>query len=169
MHLTTPTRPTGATRRSGGAARQGPRPAVPLTTARLCAATGATRGMLRLYEAEGLLGAPQRSATGYRHFPADTVDRLRAIRLLKELGFSLRQISLLLADTDDGPFDAPKIQALAQAQLAEIDARMARLALVRQYVAAVAQGDAESLMTDPDCRFLADFLAAAPDPEGSTA
>lgn len=125
--------------------------------------------MLRLYEAEGLLAAPQRSASGYRHFPADTVDRVRAIRLLKELGFTLRQISLLLADTDDGPFDAPKIKALAQAQLAQIDARMARLALVRHYVAAVAEGDAEALMTDPDCRFLADFLAAAPESQGSPA
>lgn len=146
-----------------------PPPAVPLTTARLCAATGATRGMLRLYEADGLLAAPQRSATGYRHFPADTVDRVRAIRLLKELGFTLRQIRLLLAEADDGPFDTHKIQSLAQVQLAQIDARMARLALVRQYVAAVAQGHGESLMTDPDCRFLADFLAAAPEPEGPTA
>ncbi len=125
--------------------------------------------MLRLYEAEGLLGAPLRSATGYRHFAADAVDRVRAIRLLKELGFTLRQISLLLAEADDGPFDAHRIQALAQAQLAQIDARMARLALVRHYVAAVAQGHGESLMTDPDCRFLADFLAAAPEPQGSTA
>ena len=125
--------------------------------------------MLRLYETEGLLGALQRSATGYRHFAADAIDRVRAIRLLKELGFTLRQISLLLAEADDGPFDAHKIQALAQTQLVQIDARMARLALVRHYLAAVAQGHGESLMTDPDCRFLADFLAAAPEPEGSTA
>ena len=73
---------------AGRARRAAPRGPSPLTTARLCATTGATRGMLRLYEAEGLLAAPQRSAAGYRHFPADTVDRVRAIFLLKELGFS---------------------------------------------------------------------------------
>ena len=158
-----------AARRAGGARPPGPLPAAPLTTARRCTATGTTRGMLRLYEAEGLLAAPQRSAAGYRHFPADTVDRVRAIRPLKALGFNLRQISLLLADADDGPFDAHKIQALAQAQLAQIDARIARLALVRRYVAAVARGDAASLMTDPDCRFVVDFLATAAEPEGPSA
>ncbi len=165
----TGTDPTGAAHATRRARPHSPRPAPPLTTARLCAATGASRGMLRLYEAEGLLAAPRRSASGYRHFPADTIDRVRAIRLLKELGFTLRQVSLLLADADDGPFDAAKIQALALAQLVQIDARIARLTLVRQYLAAVAHGDAESLMTDPDCRFLADFLAAAPEPEGPTA
>ncbi len=148
---------------------RGPRPGAPLTTSRLCVATGASRGMLRLYEAEGLIPAPQRSAAGYRHYPADTVDRVRAIRLLKELGFTLRQIALLLAEGDDGGLDAARMQALAQAQLAQIDARMARLALVRQYVAAVAQGNAPQLASDPDCRFLVDFLAAAPDLERTAA
>jgi DNA-binding transcriptional MerR regulator len=147
---------------AGRARRAAPRGPSPLTTARLCATTGATRGMLRLYEAEGLLAAPQRSAAGYRHFPADTVDRVRAIFLLKELGFSLRQVSLLLADADVTPLAAHKIQALAGSQLAQIDARIARLTVVRHYLATVAHGDAQSLMTDPDCRFLADFLAAAP-------
>ena len=159
----------GAGRTVGRARHRAPRDPSPLTTARLCATTGATRGMLRLYEAEGLLAAPQRSAAGYRHFPADTVDRVRAIFLLKDLGLSLREVSLLLADADVAPFDAPKIQALAQAQLVQIDARIARLSVVRHHLATVAHGDAQSLMTDPDCRFLADFLAAAPEPEGPTA
>ena len=150
-------------------AARGPQPGAPLTTARLSAATGASRGMLRLYEDEGLLPAPQRSAAGYRHFPADTVDRVRAIRLLKELGFTLRQIALLLAEGDEGHLDPARMQALAQAQLLQIDARIARLALVRQYVAAVAQGDAPRLVSDPDCRFLMDFLAAAPDLERTAA
>ena len=68
----------------GRTARGGrtPRPAAPLTTARLCAAAPATRGMLRLYEREGLISPPQRSDAGYRQDAHDTVDRVRAIRLL---------------------------------------------------------------------------------------
>lgn len=79
---------------------------VPLTTARLCAAASATRGLLRLHEAEGLLGPPARRAAGYRHDPADTVARVQAIRLLKDLGFTLRDIALLLAERDQGARDA---------------------------------------------------------------
>lgn len=76
-----------------------------------------------------------------------TADRVRAIRLRKKLGFTLRQISRLLTDVDDGPFDAPKIevlapvpvQPLAPAQRVQVDVRIARLMRVRQNLATVAQ------------------------------
>ena len=139
-----------------------PRPAAPLTTARLCAAAQATRGMLRLYEREGLIGPPQRSDSGYRHFAHDTVDRVRAIRLLKDLGLSLREIGLLLPDGDGAGLDTAQLQALAAAQVQQIDARLARLALLRSYLAPLAAGNFNLLDQDADCRFLADFLAAAP-------
>lgn len=145
-----------------------PRQAAPLTTARLCTAAQATRGMLRLYEREGLLSAPQRSATGYRHYPADSVDRVRAIRLLKDLGLSLREIGLLLSDSDTAPLATAQIQALAAAQVQQIDARMARLALLRSYLAPLAAGDFSLVGEDADCRFLLDFLAAAPTAQEAT-
>ncbi len=125
--------------------------------------------MLRLYEAEGLLAPPARSAAGYRHYPADTVDRVQAIRLLKELGFTLRDIALLLCERDEGAVDAARMQTLAATQLAAIDARMARLALVRRYVAAVAAGDLSRLQDDAECQFLVDFMAAAPTASPATA
>lgn len=139
-------------------------PPRPLTTARLCAQADATRGMLRLYETEGLLAAPARSAAGYRHYPAAAVQRVRAIRLLKELAFSLKDIALLLDERDDHGLPPDRLRELAQAQLAQIDARMARLALVRSYFAAVATGDNTPLDADGECRFLFDFMAAAPVP-----
>lgn len=44
-------------------------------------------------------------------------------------------------------------------QQVEIDARIARLQVVREYVAAVA-GGGRSVLDDPECRFLMRFLAA---------
>lgn len=132
------------------------------TTARLCAAAGVSRGTLRLYERAGLLAEPRRSPAGYRHYPADAVARLQAVRQLKELGFSLREIALLLAESDLGGIDPARMQALATAQLATIDERIARLQVVRRYVAEVAAGHI-ALLDDPDCRFLVDFLAAGAD------
>ena len=42
------------------------------------------------------------------------------------------------------------------------DARLARLALLRSDLAPLAAGDFRALDADADCRFLMDFLAAAP-------
>ena len=43
-----------------------------------------------------------------------------------------------------------------------IDTRIARLAMVRSYMAAVAAGDT-ALIGDPECSFLLDFLSAGQD------
>lgn len=156
-HLLDPRRALAPTRTGAG-----PADAAHLSTGALCDAAGVSRGMLRLYEREGLLPEPPRTAARYRQYPASEVQRLLAIRSLKELGFTLRDIALLLAERDSGPLDAQRLQGLAQAQLVAIDARIARLQLVRGYVAAVAAGDL-SAMDDPECRFLHDFLAVGAD------
>jgi MerR family transcriptional regulator, copper efflux regulator len=139
-----------------------------LTTSGLCTAAGVTRGMLRLYEREGLIEAPKRTAAGYRNYPAADTLRLQAIRSLKEIGFTLKEIALLLDERDQGEMDPQRMRELAQAQLAVIDIRVARLAMVRSYMAAVAAGDT-ALIDDPDCNFLLDFMAAGGDKAAGTA
>jgi MerR family transcriptional regulator, copper efflux regulator len=134
-----------------------------MTTAALCAAAQVTRGTLRLYESQGLIPPPKRSAAGYRHYPASEVLRLQAIRHLKEIGFTLKEIALLLHEREQGDLDPARVRELAQAQMLEIDARIARLQMVRQYVAMVADGDT-NLIDDPDCNFLLDFMAAGNSP-----
>jgi MerR family transcriptional regulator, copper efflux regulator len=130
-----------------------------MTTAALCAAAQVTRGTLRLYESQGLIPPPKRSAAGYRHYPASEVLRLQAIRHLKEIGFTLKEIALLLDEREQGDLDPQRVRELARVQLLDIDARVARLQTVRRYVAMVADGDTD-LIDDPDCNFLLDFLAA---------
>lgn len=130
-----------------------------LSTSALCAAAGVTRGVLRLYEREGLIPPPKRTASGYRSYAAEEVLRLRAIRNLKEIGFTLKEIALLLDEHDHSRLDPVRLRELAQEQLGVIDTRIARLAMVRGYMAAVAAGDT-ALVSDPQCSFLLDFLAA---------
>lgn len=52
---------------------------------------------VRFYEREGLIEKPPRRESGYRDYPADTVDRVRFIKRAKELGFSLKEIKDLMA------------------------------------------------------------------------
>lgn len=132
--------------------------ALHLSTQSLCQAAGVSRGVLRLYEREGLVPPPLRSAAGYRQYPADEVLRLQAIRGLKELGFTLKEIALLLGEREAQTMDATRLQALAQAQLIAIDTRIARLQMVRQYVATAASGDM-SAIDDPECHFLMEFMS----------
>jgi DNA-binding transcriptional MerR regulator len=139
-----------------------------LRTAGLCRIAGVTRGQLRIYERDGLLQAPARTAVGYRTWPADTPARLAAIRQLKAVGFTLREIAMLLAERDLGTMTAAQLERLAREQLVAIDARIAQLRVVREYVHALAQGD-RSVLEDPDCAFIVRFLsadaaAAAPGP-----
>lgn len=132
---------------------------VPLTSGAVCAAAQVSRGQLRVYEREGLIPPPRRTAGGFRDYPADTLQRLQAIRQLKEIGFSLAEIAVLLAEGDAGQMDEARMQALATQQLQAIDTRIANLKVVRRFVAAVAAGDMTALQ-DPECSFLVQFLAS---------
>jgi MerR family copper efflux transcriptional regulator len=133
--------------------------AVPLTSGAVCAAAQVSRGQLRVYEREGLIPPPRRTGGGFRDYPADTVARLQAIRQLKEVGFTLAEIALLLAEGDAGQLDEARMQALAAQQLDVIDQRIGNLKVVRRFVAAVAAGDMSAL-NDPACSFLVQFLSS---------
>lgn len=131
----------------------------PLSSGALCRRAGVSRSTLRVYEREGLLGPPPRTGAGYRQYPADAVTRLLVIRQLKAVGFSLREIGLLMAERDHGLLDAAALRRLAREQVQAIDGRIAQLQVVRELVAAVADGDT-ALLDDPECGFLLRFLAA---------
>jgi DNA-binding transcriptional MerR regulator len=138
------------------------RPA-PLTTRTVCERAGVSRGVLRVYEREGLIAPPARTASGYRDYPPDTPERLAVIRGLKEVGFTLREIALLLDERDAGRIDPARLQALAAEQVALIDRRIARLQVVREVVASLARGE-RSVLDDEECNFVLRFLQAGEAP-----
>ncbi|MGL4317951.1 MAG: MerR family DNA-binding protein [Pseudomonas sp.] len=80
----------------------------PLTIGTLARESGVNLETIRFYERSGLLPQPQRSASGYRHYQAVDVRRLRFIRRGRELGFSLEEIRSLLdlAAHPESPCDA---------------------------------------------------------------
>jgi DNA-binding transcriptional MerR regulator len=129
------------------------------TTSALCKAANVTRGQLRLYEEEGLIAPQSRTEAGYRQYGSETLDRLRAILHLKELGLTLAEIALLLFDRDQGVLDEQALQLLAGEVLSKIDERIAGLQVIRGYIAPVAMGDM-SVLQDDDCNFVVEFMTA---------
>lgn len=119
-----------ATQRPAGPA---PTPLTPLTTGRLAHSAGVAVSTLRFYERQGLLTPSGRSHSGYRHYRADSVRRVRFIRRAQELGFSLREVREVLALSDE-----PEQIVLADVaeqvdqKLIALDERIADLQRVRE-------------------------------------
>lgn len=101
----------------------------------LAARSGLSHDTLRYYERAGLIAA-RRGANGYRRYPAEAETRLALVRLAQGLGFSLAEIREVLRLMDQaGELPAEQVQALLQAKLAEMDARLTELQRLRQDVA----------------------------------
>ncbi|NGY04583.1 MerR family transcriptional regulator [Solimonas terrae] len=106
-----------------------------LTISRLAERAGVGIDTVRYYERAGLLPAPPRRASGYRDYPADSVQRLRFIRRAKELGFTLTEIAELLQLSglrgDAGKRGVRAVKQAAEAKLAVVDHKLAELRRVR--------------------------------------
>ena len=114
-----------------------------LTRGQLARACNVGAETVRFYERQGLLPPPPRSAAGYRHFNADSVDRLNFIRRAKELGFNLKEIRELLTLHDDEHSDRAQVKALTEAKLKEIIAKirdLQRMQSVLSHLAAECSG-----------------------------
>ncbi len=86
---------------------------------------------IRYYERRRLIAVPPRRASGYRAYPADTVQRLRFIRRAKALGFTLEEIGELLALSQQRERGVKGVKAAAQAKLMRVEATLRDLQRVR--------------------------------------
>jgi DNA-binding transcriptional MerR regulator len=82
---------------------------------------------VRFYERKGLIEQPPKPEHGARRYPRATVDRIRALRHGQELGLSLAEIDGLLALRTDPAADCGDVRNRAEAHLAEVERRRARL------------------------------------------
>jgi DNA-binding transcriptional MerR regulator len=87
---------------------------------KLAAAAGISPDTVRHYERAGLLPRAARSSNGYREFPAETLDRLRAVRAALAIGFTVQELSRILGERDRGGAPCRTVRDLAARKLAEI-------------------------------------------------
>lgn len=77
-------------------------------------AGGVAIDTIRYYERRGLLPKPARRPSGYRTYEPQTVDRLKLVKHLQELGLSLDDITGMLdavGDDADCMHERPRIEA----------------------------------------------------------
>jgi DNA-binding transcriptional MerR regulator len=130
----------------------------------LSRATGVDIETIRFYEKSGLLPGPARSDNGYRDYAQAHLERLAFIRHGRALDMSLADIGLLLASLNSR--DAAQlsgVDALVDAQLARVRARLASMrALEQQLVALKSRCDGQHEMhAEQGCGILAELVAAA--------
>ena len=101
----------------------------PLKIGSLASAADVGIETIRYYQRRRLLGQPTRPLRGQRLYPPEYVERVRFIKRAQALGFSLDEIAALMS-LDSGTGHA-RARALASKRLAEIEAKIADLTVMR--------------------------------------
>ena len=83
---------------------------------------------LRYYEELGLIRPAKRSTGGFRYYHENQLERVEAIRRLKDLGLSLSEVAAAL-DTveDDGSTRAERLRGVLERQAELIEQRIGRM------------------------------------------
>ncbi|MDQ3711260.1 MAG: MerR family DNA-binding protein [Acidobacteriota bacterium] len=103
-----------------------------LTVGELAKRSEVNSQTIRYYERQGLLPKPPRSESGYRAFPLESVERIRFIKQAQELGFSLNEVKELLALQDNPLSTGADVRKLAQAKVADIEAKIKTLSSMKK-------------------------------------
>ena len=93
--------------------------------------TGIAAKTIRYYESVGLLAAPPRSGANYRIYGDRDLATLRFVQRARKLGFSVKEVSDLVALWQDRQRASADVRALATAHLGEIERKLKELEAMR--------------------------------------
>jgi Cu(I)-responsive transcriptional regulator len=127
-------------------------------------ASGVSTKMIRYYESIGLIKSPLRTESGYRVYADNEVHALRFISQARDLGFSVEQMSDLLALWRDRSRASANVKTIALGHIEALEAKVRTLQAMSktlQHLADNCHGDDR-----PDCPIIEGFAAAvAPAPK----
>ena len=90
----------------------------------LAEAAGVNVPTVRYYERRGIIPRPPRTASGYRQYDPAVLDRIRFIKRAQELGFTLEEISDLLALRVHRARACTAVEKATQAKLDDVEAKI---------------------------------------------
>jgi DNA-binding transcriptional MerR regulator len=102
--------------------------------------TGVKVPTIRYYEQAGLLAEPDRTAGNQRRYGQRELERLSFIKHARELGFSVGAVLSLIELNDHPDRSCKKATDIAEHQLIEVRAKLARLTRLEHELARMADG-----------------------------
>lgn len=120
--------------------------------------TGVSSKTIRFYESVGLIPRARRSSGGYRVYDHADVARLGFIQRARRLGFSVEEVSALLALWQDRSRASSEVKDLAVRHIAALDEKIAQLQAIRRTLSRLVDachGDAR-----PECPILEGLAGA---------
>lgn len=101
---------------------------------KLAEMTGLSRDTIRYYESRGLIKDPVRRGNNYKDYPSEAVPRLRFVREMQELGFTLRECAEFIELFEEGQAVCGNTGPRIEAHISQIDEKIARLQSIRSRV-----------------------------------
>ena len=96
--------------------------------------TNTSTKTIRFYEDSGLLPPPARSASGYRDYGPEIVDRLRFIHRGQAAGLTLQKVRQILAIHDRGEVPCGHVRQVLSSRLDQVRAQIAELVVLEGHL-----------------------------------
>ena len=115
---------------------------------------------VRYYEREGLLEAPARTASGYRAYGPQHLERLNFVRHCRSLDMPLAEIKRLIDLSGDAAVSCDEVDALVRGHLEKVRAKRAALEALEARLSALSAQCASGQRV-ADCGILGELIHAA--------
>jgi MerR family copper efflux transcriptional regulator len=105
-----------------------------LRSGALAKSAGLSPDTIRHYERTGVLPRASRTQSGYRVYPASTLERVLVVQRALRIGFTLAELAEVLKARDAGGAPCRRVYQLARDKLKGIEADIEALKRTRRYV-----------------------------------
>lgn len=133
-----------------------------LTVSKLAEQAGTSADTVRYYERIGLLPETERSASGYRLYGDEAVERLRFIKQAQRFGLRLEAIGELLDVRRRGLCPCGHTRRMLEERVAELDEEMASLARLRVDIVTMIDEIPESVSPGADWQCSSELIQIGP-------
>jgi|SRR5690606_23764007 len=106
-----------------------------LKVSELAKRAGVTPDTVRFYTRQGLLTPARDPDNGYQLYQARDLQRLTFAKKARQLGFTLKEISEILAEADEDQSPCPLVRDLFSRKLALVEQQIAELTQLRDRMA----------------------------------